>query len=412
VDNLTHALISALVGEAVHRSTTARSTLTENAHRNVAMSVMVIGGNLPDLDLIHTELAGTKLDYLLHHRGHTHTVVGALVLSLLLFTAVRLWWRYRKVEPSPADLRFLVVLAVLAPLLHIGLDFTNSYGVHPFWPLDDHWYYGDAVFIVEPLLWACATPLLFTLRRRVTRALVALVLVAGVGLSWGSGLVPAPLAALLTLMTLGLAVVGRRSSARTALAAGIGAWLVLTAVFVAASRTADARLDTLLAQTFPTERTLDTVLTPMPVNPVCREVMTVAVVGDRYVVRRGTHSLLPAWIPAGRCAQLSLTGTTTAPLVAVAQVSTDEMTWTGELSTALDLPATLARDHCAASALLQFARVPWAAPQPDGWLLGDLRYDREPELGLAEIAIGPSGDACPAYLPPWVPPRQDLLQGR
>ncbi len=412
MDNLTHALISAMVGEAVHRSTTAGSKLTESAHRNVAISVMVIGGNLPDLDVIHTGLAGGTLDYLLHHRGHTHTVLGALVLSLLLFVAVRLWWRYRKVEPSAADVRFLVVLAVLAPLLHIGLDFTNSYGVHPFWPLDDHWYYGDAVFIVEPLLWACATPLLFTLRRRVTRALVALVLVAGVGLSWGSGLVPAPLAALLTLMTLGLAVVGRRSSARTALAAGIGAWLVLTAVFVAASRTADARLDTLLAQTFPTERTLDTVLTPMPVNPVCREVMTVAVVGDRYVVRRGTHSLLPAWLPADRCAQAGLGRTPTAPLVPVAGASTDELAWAGELSTALDLPATLARDHCAASALLQFARVPWAAPQPDGWLLGDLRYDREPELGLAEIAIGPSGDACPAYLPPWVPPRQDLLQGR
>jgi inner membrane protein len=65
-----------------------------------------------------------------------------------------------------------------------------------------------------------------------------------------------------------------------------------------------------------------------------------------------------------------------------------------------------------ASALLQFARVPWAMPQADAWLLGDLRYDREPELGIAEIEIGPSTDDCPAYRPPWVPPRQDLLQGR
>jgi inner membrane protein len=401
-----------MVGEAIHRSTMSTSKLTESAHRTVAIGVMVVGGNLPDLDLIHTELAGTKLDYVLHHRGHSHTVVGALILSLLLFAAVRLWWRYRKVEPSAADVRFLIVLAVLAPLLHIGLDFTNSYGVHPFWPLDNRWYYGDAVFIVEPLLWACSAPLLFLLRSVVLRALVAIVLVVGIGLSWGSGLVSAPFAALLTLLILGLAVISRTSSARTALISGIGAWLVVTALFVATGRMAEARVDSLLAESFPTVRTLDTVLTPMPVNLVCREVMTAQVVGNRYVVRSATHSLLPAWFPAGRCAQLSFRGTSTAPLVPMTEASTDEMAWVGELSVARDVPATLARDYCAVSALFQFARVPWAVPQGDGWLVGDLRYDREPELGIAEIEVSPSADECPGFRPPWVPPRLDLLSGR
>ena len=191
MDNLTHTLISALVGDAIHRSTPASPTLTENSRRNVAVAVMVIGGNLPDIDVTYTGWGASTLDYLLHHRGHTHTVVGALVLSLLLFVAVRLWWRYRKIEPHPADIRFLIALAVLAPLLHIALDFTNSYGVHPFWPADDHWYYGDAVFIVEPLLWACSAPLLCTARSRISRVVVALALVTAVGLSWFSGLVPA-----------------------------------------------------------------------------------------------------------------------------------------------------------------------------------------------------------------------------
>jgi inner membrane protein len=241
VDNLTHTLISAMVGAAVHRSTVASSKLTESAHRNVAIAVMVVGGNLPDSDLIHTQWAGTKLDYVLHHRGYTHTVVGVLMLSVLLFAAVRLWWRYRKVEPSAADVRVLMVLAVLGPLLHLGLDFTNSYGVHPFWPVDNRWYYGDAVFIVEPLIWACSAPLLCTLRSVGARVLVALVLVIGIGLSWGSGLVPAPFAALLTLLTLSLALVSRYSSARAALTSGLAAWLVLTAMFVATGRMADAR---------------------------------------------------------------------------------------------------------------------------------------------------------------------------
>ena len=322
---------------------------------------MVIGGNLPDSDVLYTGWAGTTLDYLLHHRGHTHTIVGSLILSLLLFVAVRLWWRYRKIEPHPADIRFLAVLAILAPLLHIGLDFTNSYGVHPFWPADNHWYYGDAVFIVEPLLWACSAPLLFTLRSKVTRALVALVLVAGIGLSWFSGLVPVSLAALLTLLTLGLAAVGRFSSVRTALTSGVAAWLVVTASSWRRAGRRTPRSMPSSADSFPAARTLDTVLTPMPANPVCREVLTVQLVGDRYVARSGFHSLAPAWIPADRCAQLRLSGTPTAPLVPVAQPSTDEMAWIGELSIAATLPATLAQEYCAVDALLQFARVPWAA---------------------------------------------------
>ena len=412
VDNLTHTQISAMVGDAIHRSTPASPTLSEKSRRNLAIGVMVIGGNLPDADVIYTGWAGTTLDYLLHHRGHTHTVVGALVTSLLMFVAVRLWWRYRGVKPHSADTRFLIALVLLAPLLHIALDFTNSYGVHPFWPVDNHWYYGDAVFIVEPLLWACSAPLLFTLRTRVMRALVALVLVVGIGLSWFSGLVPWPLAAILTLLTVGLAALGRYSSARVALTGGIAAWLVVTAVFVGTGRLANAQVDTLLADRFPTARTLDTVLTPTPANPVCREVLTVQLDGDRYVARSGFHSLAPAWIPADRCAQLGLNGMSTAPLMPVAQASTDELIWNGELSIPATLPATLAQQYCAVDALLQFARVPWAVQQGDGWVVGDLRYDREPELGFAEIEVGPSTDECPPFRPPWVPPREDLLGGR
>ncbi len=412
MDNVTHTLISAMVGVAIHRSTAASSTLTRSAHRNVTIAVMVVGGNLPDADLIHTAWAGTTLDYLLHHRGYTHTIVGTLMLSLLLFATVRLWWRHRKVEPSVADVRVLMALSILAPLLHLGLDFTNSYGVHPFWPVDNRWYYGDAVFIIEPALWACSAPLLFTLRSAGMRVLVGLVLVIGIGLSWGSGLVPVPFTALLTLLTLGLAVLSRYSSARTALAGGLVGWVVLTAVFVATGRMADARIDALLADGFPTARTLDTVLTPMPGNPVCREVLTVQLVDSSYVMRSGTHSLLPAWMPAGECAQLRLSGSPTAPLVTTTQASTDDMAWHGELSVARDVPATLARDYCAVGALLQFARVPWAMPQGDGWLVGDLRYDREPELGFAEIEVGPSADDCPVFRAPWVPPRLDLLGDR
>jgi inner membrane protein len=61
VDNLTHTLISVMVGEAIYRSTPASPVLAESARRNVAIAVMVIGGNLPDADLIYTKWASTTL---------------------------------------------------------------------------------------------------------------------------------------------------------------------------------------------------------------------------------------------------------------------------------------------------------------------------------------------------------------
>lgn len=412
MDNVTHTLISVLVGEAVHRSIPPSAVLSDRARRTVAITVMAVGGNLPDADVIYTSWAGSTLDYLLHHRGHTHTVLGALGLSLVLFLAVRLWWRYRGVTPGRADLGFLAGLAVLAPLLHIGLDFTNSYGVHPFWPVDNRWYYGDSVFIVEPLLWACAAALLFVLPSRTLRVLIAVVLAAGLGLSWFSGFVPPSFAALLTALTVGLVAVSRFASARAALASSVAAWLALTAAFVVTARSAESRFGDLLADRFPQARTLDVVLTPMPANPVCREVLAVQRTSDRYVVRRAFHSLAPGWIAADRCADLYPTsGEGTAPLTPVAQPSTDEVSWTGELSVPVDLLATLATEYCAVDALLQFARAPVATPVGDGWIVGDLRYDREPGLGLAEVGVGPSEDGCPRLRAPWTPPREDLLGG-
>jgi hypothetical protein len=42
-------------------------------------------------------------------------------------------------------------------------------------------------------------------------------------------------------------------------------------------------------------------------------------------------------------------------------------------------------------------------------VLGDLRYDREEELGFAEIAIT-DHPTCPSFVPKWVEPRHDLLE--
>jgi inner membrane protein len=48
----------------------------------------------------------------------------------------------------------LYLFACIAGLSHILLDFTNNYGVRPFYPFSRQWYAWDIVFIIEPLMLA------------------------------------------------------------------------------------------------------------------------------------------------------------------------------------------------------------------------------------------------------------------
>jgi inner membrane protein len=69
----------------------------------------------------------------------------------------------------------------------------------------------------------------------------------------------------------------------------------------------------------------------------------------------------------------------------------------------------LMRNNCEAAAFSGFARALWYRRSDAGWLLGDLRYDREPGLGFAEIEVAEAPAQCPRFIPPWTAPRADLL---
>ena len=47
-----------------------------------------------------------------------------------------------------------ICIALIAALSHLLLDWTNNYGVRPFFPFNPRWYAGSIVFIAEPVLWA------------------------------------------------------------------------------------------------------------------------------------------------------------------------------------------------------------------------------------------------------------------
>ena len=75
MENLTHSLIGATLAELfVPRSASP-------AKRGLFFTVGVVAANLPDADLVYARITAPPLGYLLHHRGHTHTLIGAAMLG-------------------------------------------------------------------------------------------------------------------------------------------------------------------------------------------------------------------------------------------------------------------------------------------------------------------------------------------
>lgn len=410
MDNITHTLIGALLGETVARTTQPDPRgLPDQVRRNLLVATAAIGSNLPDVDVLYSFIGG-KVNYLLQHRGYSHTIIGALLLAAIAFAIAR--WRLarRGHSPSPRDVRWLGAVFAITPLLHIGMDFTNNYGVHPFWPLSNRWFYGDAVFIAEPLLWAACAPLAFTFRTRLARLIVAAVLAIGIGLALFSGLVPLlPAVALIVAIT-AMLLLAWRAPPQRAVAAGVALWLAVTATFAVSSQVAARRVETFAATLFPGERLIDPVLTPMPANPLCWEVMLVQTQSQSIVARRTMLALAPSLIPADGCLSRSLNLPSSAPLERVQATDTAELHWYGEIVTDVDgLRSRVARD-CEAAAAMRFIRVPWLAKVGADTVLGDLRYDREKALGFAEVALHDPPVACARLVPPWRPPRADLLR--
>ena len=155
-----------------------------------ATLAMTLAAEAPDLDVFWA-FEGPVAAFR-HHRGITHTFIAAPFMAAITVGAMWLWHRFkmRRGRPPAMQPRWLTLwlLALLADLSHILLDYTNNYGVRPFWPFSETWYSWDIVFIVEPLLYlllglGLLAPLIFSrdepLPRGRTAAILALVCVAG-----------------------------------------------------------------------------------------------------------------------------------------------------------------------------------------------------------------------------------------
>ncbi|HEU4700033.1 MAG TPA: metal-dependent hydrolase [Gemmatimonadales bacterium] len=410
MENVTHSLAGLLLAEAAVRLR-ARTTGTEPSarFRTVAAVSSLVAANLPDADLFYTGVGGDRLAYMLHHRGYTHTVVVALAGALLAWGAAWLVWRRRAHAPPPrADARWLLGLLLVSTLGHLVLDWTNSYGVHPFWPVDDRWRYGDAVFIVEPWFWVVAVPpLVAASPRRLSRALLSLLLAIGLVLAWRVSHVTTGAAVALTagaLLSIGLAR-ALRPGPRAAVA--VGGWIAVTLALATGARAARAAVTREVRAAAPAADLLDVVVTPLPSNAVCARVIAVERERETYRVVTGRASAVPRLAPAARCGDADDAGprfgTPTRP-------SSPAVQWDAEWTAPAAELATLARASCPALAALRFIRVPaWRALPDSTVLLGDVRYGDLSGRGFTDVTVPRRSAACPAAVPPWVPPRAELL---
>jgi inner membrane protein len=115
-------------------------------------AAMVLAAELPDVDLLWG-IGGPVVGFE-HHRGITHTLLAAPVEAAVLTGLFWGWHRWRGATERKAAVSWgwLFGGCWLAVLSHLLLDWTNNYGIRPFFPFDAHWYAGSFVFIFEPVL--------------------------------------------------------------------------------------------------------------------------------------------------------------------------------------------------------------------------------------------------------------------
>jgi inner membrane protein len=394
VDNITHSLVGVALADL---SMGRRAT---KAQRPLFIGAGIIAANLPDLDLAYSRITAPPLGYLLHHRGHTHTVAGLVALACVLVLTYWCFPSVRKMRLS-GRVRFWLLIA-LALASHLALDSLNSYGVHPFYPVDNTWYFGDSVFILEPSLWLIlGLAVALNGRSRTARLAVAMPMLVLLATTASTGAIPLDVVGALAIGGAVFAWVSLRWSPSTRAAAALVVLVLIAAGFGATSRLArSAALDALTPGL--RGQMVDVILTPNPSSPLCWAVIGIELRENEgvYVLWRGTLSLRPAWRRPTDCASYQLGRTRDARIVGNGRLALRDTR-----HEPLERLRTLAEGDCRVRAWLRFGR----APVIEGGSLFDLRFADRIGQEFSHMRLGPR-EGCPANVPVWSMPRADLLR--
>ena len=167
MDNVCHTLVGAALG---------RAGLAQRTRFGAA--ALIISANIPDVDVL---IFATDTLAASFRRGWTHGIVAQLGLPIAL-TGV--FWLVDRIKARhtgsgpPLRVGWTLALSYIGVYSHVFLDYLNNYGVRLLAPFDWRWFYGDAVFIVDPWLWLVLGTGVWLARRRLSPAWARYALVA------------------------------------------------------------------------------------------------------------------------------------------------------------------------------------------------------------------------------------------
>ena len=143
MDNVCHTLVGAACGAA-----------GLNRRTRFGAATLMISANIPDVDVL---VFATGQPWMEFRRGWTHGILAQIVLPVVLTGFVWLFDRFRRARGVEGDLSFhfgwTLLLAFVGVYSHVFLDYLNNYGVRLLTPINWQWFYGDAIFIVDPWMW-------------------------------------------------------------------------------------------------------------------------------------------------------------------------------------------------------------------------------------------------------------------
>ena len=267
MDPLTHTLVGASLSETPLRRLS-----------RLAAPTLILAANAPDIDVM-TMALGQDLSLGLR-RGWTHGVLAMALLPLALTAVVVATDRVvARLKPGriPAPVRPVLALSYVGVLTHPLLDWLNTYGIRFLMPFDGRWFYGDALYIIDPWIWLLTSTAVLLARSRTRLGQTAWLVLGVVLTSLVTGVAAVPSAARLIWIggvgvVVALRISGTPQSRIPKLATlCLTAAAVYIAMMIVGSRIAARQVETWLAARGDTG--IVVMAGPIPANPFVRDVV-------------------------------------------------------------------------------------------------------------------------------------------
>jgi inner membrane protein len=143
MDNVCHTLVGAACGAA-----------GLNRRTRFGAATLMLSANIPDVDVF---VFATNTPWIEFRRGWTHGILAQISLPVALTATFWLLDKWRRSGGSEGDRPFhagwSLLLSLVGVYTHVFLDYLNNYGVRLATPFSWQWFYGDAIFIVDPWMW-------------------------------------------------------------------------------------------------------------------------------------------------------------------------------------------------------------------------------------------------------------------